>query len=101
MSKKIIILGGGFGGLYVATELEKCLAADPDVEVTLVNRENFFLFTPMLHEWLPEHLLISSRAAEKGCAARYGWSDMTTSNVSTTANSRAPSGISLPSRPLG
>jgi len=47
---KIVILGGGFGGLYVAIELEKTLAADPDIEVTLVNRENFFLFTPMLHE---------------------------------------------------
>jgi NADH dehydrogenase len=47
---RILILGGGFGGLYVATELEKTLARDPNVEVTLVNRENFFLFTPMLHE---------------------------------------------------
>ena len=48
--KKIVILGGGFGGLYTARELEKKLGADPDVEITLVNRENFFLFTPMLHE---------------------------------------------------
>ncbi len=47
---KILILGGGFGGLYTALELEKTLRSDPDVEVTLVNRENFFLFTPMLHE---------------------------------------------------
>jgi len=46
----VVILGGGFGGLYVAMELEKTLARDPGVEVTLVNRENFFLFTPMLHE---------------------------------------------------
>ena len=48
--KQIVILGGGFGGLYTALELEKTLARDSDVEVTLVNRENFFLFTPMLHE---------------------------------------------------
>lgn len=48
--KKILILGGGFGGLYAAMYLEKMLAHDPDVEVTLVNRDNFFLFTPMLHE---------------------------------------------------
>ncbi len=48
--KRILILGGGFAGLYAAMELEKTLARDPDVEVTLVNRENFFLFTPMLHE---------------------------------------------------
>src|SRR6059058_5829039 len=48
--KRILILGGGFGGLHAALELEKTLARDLDVEVTLVNRENFFLFTPMLHE---------------------------------------------------
>lgn len=47
---RILIVGGGFGGLYTALHLEKTLARDPDVEVTLVNRENFFLFTPMLHE---------------------------------------------------
>lgn len=47
---KILILGGGFGGLYTALELERFLGKDPSVEITLVNRENFFLFTPMLHE---------------------------------------------------
>ena len=48
--KRILILGGGFAGLTVAMELEKKLAQDPSIEITLVNRENFFLFTPMLHE---------------------------------------------------
>ena len=48
--RRILILGGGFGGLYTALELEKAMARDPYLEVTLVNRENFFLFTPMLHE---------------------------------------------------
>src|SRR5215471_20802312 len=49
-AKRILILGGGFGGLYTALELQKALAGDSSVEITLVNRENFFLFTPMLHE---------------------------------------------------
>jgi NADH dehydrogenase len=48
--QRILILGGGFGGLYTALFLEKALARDSSLEVTLVNRENFFLFTPMLHE---------------------------------------------------
>ena len=48
--KRILLLGGGFGGLYAALELEKRLGKAADVEITLVNRENFFLFTPMLHE---------------------------------------------------
>src|SRR5205823_8575934 len=37
-------------GLYVALELEKALKRSSDFEVTLINRDNFFLFTPMLHE---------------------------------------------------
>ena len=48
--KQILILGGGFGGLYTARELEKELGPNQQVEITLVNRDNFFLFTPMLHE---------------------------------------------------
>jgi NADH dehydrogenase len=47
---RVVIVGGGFGGLYAALRLEKRLERDPGLEVTLVNRENFFLFTPMLHE---------------------------------------------------
>jgi NADH dehydrogenase len=46
----ILILGGGFGGVYAALQLDKTLARDPNVTITLVNRDNFFLFTPMLHE---------------------------------------------------
>lgn len=49
-SKRILVLGGGFGGLYTALHLEKRLRRSANIEVTLVNRENFFLFTPMLHE---------------------------------------------------
>src|SRR5262245_986529 len=47
---KILVLGGGFGGVYTALHLERLLGATADVAITLVSRENFFLFTPMLHE---------------------------------------------------
>ena len=47
---RIVILGGGFAGMYTALQLEKTLARKGDLEVTLVNRDNFFLFTPMLQE---------------------------------------------------
>jgi NADH dehydrogenase len=47
---KIVIAGGGFAGLYAAKYLDKHLARRGDVEVTLIARENFILFTPMLHE---------------------------------------------------
>ena len=49
-TKKILILGGGFGGIYAALRLEKLLAQRPELEVTLVTRDNYFLFTPMLPE---------------------------------------------------
>jgi NADH dehydrogenase len=45
-----VILGGGFGGVYTALHLDKALVHDAPLDVILVNRENFFLFTPMLHE---------------------------------------------------
>jgi hypothetical protein len=48
--KQVLILGGGFGGLYTALGLERTLARESGVKITLVNRENFSLFTPMLHE---------------------------------------------------
>lgn len=47
---RVLILGGGFGGMYAALEFERALARGIDLDVTLVNHDNFFLFTPMLHE---------------------------------------------------
>ena len=47
---RIVIAGGGFAGLYAAKYFDKSLACRADIEVTLISRENFILFTPMLHE---------------------------------------------------
>ena len=47
---RVLILGGGFGGMYAALEFERALARGAKLDVTLVNHDNFFLFTPMLHE---------------------------------------------------
>jgi NADH:quinone reductase (non-electrogenic) len=47
---RIVIAGGGFAGLYAAKQFDSTLARRTDVEVTLISRENFILFTPMLHE---------------------------------------------------
>jgi NADH dehydrogenase len=46
----VLVLGGGFGGVEAARCLERMLGTRADVDVTLVSRDNFFLFTPMLHE---------------------------------------------------
>ena len=48
--KRIVILGGGFGGVYTALYLEKGLGRGDDFEVTLINKENYFVFQPMLAE---------------------------------------------------
>ena len=46
----IVIAGGGFAGLSAAMYLDKTLARRAEAEVTMISRENFILFTPMLHE---------------------------------------------------
>lgn len=51
MSKRVLILGGGFGGVYTALGLEKTLAGKGDVEVTLINRENSTLLLPCCTKW--------------------------------------------------
>jgi NADH dehydrogenase len=48
--RRVLILGGGFAGAYAAMHLERRLAGAPDIEVVLISKENFVLFTPMLHE---------------------------------------------------
>jgi NADH dehydrogenase len=48
--KRIVIIGGGFAGIYTARELERLLRGRDDYEITLVNRENYFVFQPMLPE---------------------------------------------------
>lgn len=42
---RVIILGGGFGGLYAARALRKAR-----VDVTLIDRRNFHLFQPLLYQ---------------------------------------------------
>jgi len=47
---RIVVLGGGFGGVTTARHLERRLRRQRDVEITLVSRENFFVLTPLLFE---------------------------------------------------
>jgi NADH dehydrogenase len=46
----VLIVGAGFAGVHVAKELERLFHEDNNVKITLVSRDNFLLFTPMLHE---------------------------------------------------
>jgi NADH dehydrogenase len=47
---RVAVLGGGFGGVYTALYLERLAAKGPPVQVSLVNRENYMVFQPMLAE---------------------------------------------------
>src|SRR5271170_5029602 len=47
--KQILILGGGFAGVYAAQGLEKLLRPE-EATITLVNRENYWVYQPMLPE---------------------------------------------------
>jgi NADH dehydrogenase len=48
--KKVLILGGGFAGIEVLRQLQKAFQNDIGIDITLVSKDNFFLFTPMLPE---------------------------------------------------
>src|SRR5262249_39647938 len=50
--KRILILGGGFGGVYAAVHLGKLLSAKEheEYEIGLVSRENYIVFQPLLPE---------------------------------------------------
>jgi len=65
---RVVVLGGGFGGVAVAQGLERRLAGATGVEVTLVSDSNYLLFTPMLAEVAsgslePRHISAPLRAA--------------------------------------
>ncbi|KWT87249.1 FAD-dependent oxidoreductase [Candidatus Magnetominusculus xianensis] len=55
---RILILGGGFGGIYTAMELCKALKKRPsdDLEIVMVNKENYTVYTPMLGEVISGNL---------------------------------------------
>ena len=49
-TRRIVVLGGGFGGVGVVQRLERIFARSPHVDVTIVSASNYLLFTPMLAE---------------------------------------------------
>lgn len=48
--RRVVILGGGFGGAFTAMHLERRLRGRTNVDVTLVCRENYLVFQPLLPE---------------------------------------------------
>jgi NADH:quinone reductase (non-electrogenic) len=48
--KRIVILGGGFGGVSVLKKLQNHFQTNVTIDITMVSKDNYLLFTPMLHE---------------------------------------------------
>src|SRR5215207_6522610 len=47
---RIVVLGGGFGGVAAVRHLERLCRGRLPVDITLVSRNNFFVLTPLLFE---------------------------------------------------
>jgi NADH dehydrogenase len=65
---RIVIVGGGFGGVGTTQRLEKLISQDERFDVTLLSESNYLLFTPMLPEvassaLLAQHISTPVRAA--------------------------------------
>jgi len=72
--RRIVILGGGFAGATCAQRLERTLSG-LDVEVVLINRTNYFVFTPLLVEagtgaLEPRHVVVPLRDFLRGSTLR-------------------------------
>lgn len=74
-TKRVVILGGGFAGVTAARRLERHFGRRGGVEITLVDGENFSLFTPLLPE-VPsgslqaKHIVYPLRAVLRHTAVR-------------------------------
>jgi NADPH-dependent 2,4-dienoyl-CoA reductase/sulfur reductase-like enzyme len=73
---QIVIVGGGFGGMYCARRLQRRLRGG-DAEVTVVNPENYMLYTPLLPEAAsglvePRHVVVPLRRVLGSARLRVG-----------------------------
>jgi len=73
MATRIVVLGGGFGGMYTARALKRRLGRSAEIE--LINAENYFVFQPLLPEVgagsiMPAHAVSPLRFLLKGVQVR-------------------------------
>ena len=76
-AKRIVIVGGGFGGVAAAKRFERLALRGAPIDVTLVSDSNFLLFTPMLAEAASgaveaSHISAPVRSAVAHTRFRYG-----------------------------
>jgi NADH dehydrogenase len=76
LRKRVLVLGGGFGGMYAARRLERRVPAS-ECEIVLVNVENYMLYTPLLPEAAagtiePRHVVVPLRQALRRTRLKVG-----------------------------
>lgn len=69
---KVVIVGGGFAGVNFYKELHSLSHEDGNIEFIFISDNNYFLFTPLLHEvatgnLFPEDITLPIREAIKCC----------------------------------
>ena len=89
MSERIVVLGGGFAGVSTARELSKQLRRehrlaagrkDDGVSVTLISRDNYFVFQPLLADIISgaietTHVVVPLRRLLHGVDVEVGYVD--------------------------
>ena len=97
-AKRVVVLGGGFGGLHLVRHLERRFHQD-EAAVTLVDRQNYHLFTPLLYQVctgeLPPHAVAYPlRDATAPAGYRFVQSEVTRVDIAgrtvTTADGELP-----------
>lgn len=76
MSRRVVIIGAGFGGAYCARALERATRS-LDVEIVLTDRNNYFAFYPLLVEagtgsLEPRHVVVPVRSFLRRARFRMG-----------------------------
>ena len=75
-NKKVVILGGGFAGVFTYLELLKDCEKKDCYDVTLINRNDYFDFIPLSHEiatgsLMPSDVTLSLHRLPKGKNTRF------------------------------
>jgi NADH dehydrogenase len=90
MTKRIVVLGGGFAGVSAAQELARQLrrqhrlagqagaSSSDSIEVLLLNRDNYFVFQPLLADIISgtietTHVVVPLRRMLPGCGVEVGY----------------------------
>ena len=89
-SNRIVILGGGFAGIYTAMHLERLLRRHDDFEILLINKENYFAFQPVLAEVVSGSIGVLESETSANVVT----------SVAAISNTRLAANVSMPGRLL-